>query len=340
MPKRRKDVIFFDAPPVISAWGSAGGKKEGEGPLASAFDYLTQDAAFADENCANWEQAESMLQQKAAGICLRKAGIAAKDVDLTFAGDLQAQCTASNYTLRTLATPFAGLYGACSTMTEALCLGAAFTAAGLGRQILAMTSSHFCAAERQVRTPLEYGAKRTTTAQWTATAAGACLVRAHGTGVPVRSVTFGRVQDYAVHDINNMGAAMAPAAYDTLNAHFRDTGRKPQDYDLIVTGDLGVLGKQIVLEQMKLDGFDLTGRYDDCGVMIFDPERQDVHAGGSGCGCSASVLCGHLLRRMREGKLKRLLFCATGALLSPVSSWQGESIPGVCHAVSIVSERR
>ena len=149
MPKRRKDVIFFDAPPVISAWGSAGGKKEGEGPLASAFDYLTQDAAFADENCANWEQAESMLQQKAAGICLRKAGIAAKDVDLTFAGDLQAQCTASNYTLRTLATPFAGLYGACSTMTEALCLGAAFAAAGLGRQILAMTSSHFCAAERQ-----------------------------------------------------------------------------------------------------------------------------------------------------------------------------------------------
>ena len=160
MPKRRKDVIFFDAPPVISAWGSAGGKKEGEGPLASAFDYLTQDAAFADENCANWEQAEGMLQQKAAGICLRKAGIAAKDVDLTFAGDLQAQCTASNYTLRTLATPFAGLYGACSTMTEALCLGAAFAAAGLGRQILAMTSSHFCAAERQFRTPLEYGAKR------------------------------------------------------------------------------------------------------------------------------------------------------------------------------------
>ena len=165
MPKRRKDVIFFDAPPVISAWGSAGGKKEGEGPLASAFDYLTQDAAFADENCANWEQAEGMLQQKAAGICLRKAGIAAKDVDLTFAGDLQAQCTASNYTLRTLATPFAGLYGACSTMTEALCLGAAFAAAGLGRQILAMTSSHFCAAERQFRTPLEYGAKRTPTAE-------------------------------------------------------------------------------------------------------------------------------------------------------------------------------
>ena len=234
MPKRRKDVILFDAPPVISAWGSAGGKKEGEGPLASAFDYLTQDAAFADENCANWEQAESMLQQKAAGICLRKAGIAAKDVDLTFAGDLQAQCTASNYTLRTLATPFAGLYGACSTMTEALCLGAAFAAAGLGRQILAMTSSHFCAAERQFRTPLEYGAKRTPTAQWTATAAGACLLRGPGQGgVQILSATFGRVQDYGVTDINNMGAAMMPAAASTLLRYFDATGAAPADFDAI-----------------------------------------------------------------------------------------------------------
>ena len=255
MPKRRKDVIFFDAPPVISAWGSAGGKKEGEGPLASAFDYLTQDAAFADENCANWEQAESMLQQKAAGICLRKAGIAAKDVDLTFAGDLQAQCTASNYTLRTLATPFAGLYGACSTMTEALCLGAAFTAAGLGRQILAMTSSHFCAAERQFRTPLEYGAKRTPTAQWTATAAGACLLRGPGQGgVQILSATFGRVQDYGVTDINNMGAAMMPAAASTLLRYFDATGAAPADFDAIFTGDLGQVGSDLLCEQMEKEG--------------------------------------------------------------------------------------
>lgn len=334
MPKRRKDVIFFDAPPVISAWGSAGGKKEGEGPLASAFDYLTQDAAFADENCANWEQAESMLQQKAAGICLRKAGIAAKDVDLTFAGDLQAQCTASNYTLRTLATPFAGLYGACSTMTEALCLGAAFAAAGLGRQILAMTSSHFCAAERQFRTPLEYGAKRTPTAQWTATAAGACLVRAHGTGVPVRSVTFGRVQDYAVHDINNMGAAMMPAAASTLLRYFAATGARPQDFDAIFTGDLGEVGSALLREQMAREGLPLDN-HRDCGCLLYDTQGQDVQAGGSGAGCSAAVLCCKILPMLAAGQLRRVLFLATGALMSQTTFLQGESIPGIAHCVEL-----
>lgn len=335
MPKRRKDVIFFDAPPVISAWGSAGGKKEGEGPLASAFDYLTQDAAFADENCANWEQAESMLQQKAAGICLRKAGIAAKDVDLTFAGDLQAQCTASNYTLRTLATPFAGLYGACSTMTEALCLGAAFAAAGLGRQILAMTSSHFCAAERQFRTPLEYGAKRTPTAQWTATAAGACLVRAHGSaGVPVLSVTFGRVQDFAVHDINNMGAAMMPAAASTLLRYFSATGTSPQDFDAIFTGDLGEVGTALLHEQMAKEGLPLDN-HKDCGCLLYDTNSQNVQAGGSGAGCSAAVLCGKILPMLAAGQLRRVLFLATGALMSQTTFLQGESIPGIAHCVEL-----
>lgn len=335
MPKRRKDVILFDAPPVISAWGSAGGKKEGEGPLASAFDYLTQDAAFADENCANWEQAEGMLQQKAAGICLRKAGIAAKDVDLTFAGDLQAQCTASNYTLRTLATPFAGLYGACSTMTEALCLGAAFAAAGLGRQILAMTSSHFCAAERQFRTPLEYGAKRTPTAQWTATAAGACLVRAHGgAGVPVLSVTFGRVQDFAVHDINNMGAAMMPAATSTLLRYFSATGTSPQDFDAIFTGDLGEVGTALLHEQMAKEGLPLDN-HKDCGCLLYDTNSQNVQAGGSGAGCSAAVLCGKILPMLAAGQLRRVLFLATGALMSQTTFLQGESIPGIAHCVEL-----
>ena len=335
MPKRRKDVILFDAPPVISAWGSAGGKKEGEGPLASAFDYLTQDAAFADENCANWEQAESMLQQKAAGICLRKAGIAAKDVDLTFAGDLQAQCTASNYTLRTLATPFAGLYGACSTMTEALCLGAAFAAAGLGRQILAMTSSHFCAAERQFRTPLEYGAKRTPTAQWTATAAGACLVRAHGgQGVPVLSVTFGRVQDFEVHDINNMGAAMMPAAASTLLRYFAATNTRPQDFDAIFTGDLGEVGSALLREQMAKEGVPLDN-HQDCGCLLYDTQGQNVQAGGSGAGCSAAVLCCKILPMLAAGQLRRVLFMATGALMSQTTFLQGESIPGIAHCVEL-----
>ena len=335
MPKRRKDVIFFDAPPVISAWGSAGGKKEGEGPLASAFDYLTQDAAFADENCANWEQAESMLQQKAAGICLRKAGIAAKDVDLTFAGDLQAQCTASNYTLRTLATPFAGLYGACSTMTEALCLGAAFAAAGLARQVLAMTSSHFCAAERQFRTPLEYGAKRTPTAQWTATAAGACLLRGPGQGgVQILSATFGRVQDYGVTDINNMGAAMMPAAASTLLRYFDATGAAPADFDAIFTGDLGQVGSDLLCEQMEKEGVPLPNHYD-CGCLLYDVDNQNVQAGGSGAGCSAAVLCAWVLPRLFDGRFKRVLFLSTGALMSQTTFLQGETIPGIAHCVEL-----
>ena len=199
---------MFDAPPTVAAWAAAGGKKESEGPLASAFDFVTQDAAFGEQGCENWEQAESLLQRKAVELCLRKADIPRSKVDIAFAGDLQAQCTASNYTMRELGIPFAGVYGACSTMAETLGLAAVFAAGGMAERVLALTSSHFCAAERQFRTPLEYGAKRTPTAQWTATAAGACLVRAHGSaGVPVLSVTFGRVQDFAVHDINNMGDA-------------------------------------------------------------------------------------------------------------------------------------
>ena len=335
MPKRRKDVILFDAPPVIAAWGSAGGKKESEGPLASGFDFITQDAAFADEDCANWEQAESMLQQKAAGVCLRKAGIAAKDVDLTFAGDLQAQCTASNYTLRTLATPFAGLYGACSTMTEALCLGAAFASTGLARQVLAMTSSHFCAAERQFRTPLEYGAKRTPTAQWTATAAGACLLRSPGQGgVQVLSATFGRVQDYGVTDINNMGAAMMPAAASTLLRYFDATGAVPADFDGIFTGDLGRVGSDLLCEQMEKEGVPLLNHYD-CGCLLYDVDNQNVQAGGSGAGCSAAVLCTWVLPRLFDGRFRRVLFLSTGALMSQTTFLQGETIPGIAHCVEL-----
>ena len=339
MPKRRKDVIFFDAPPVISAWGSAGGKKEGEGPLASAFDYLTQDAAFADENCANWEQAESILQQKAAGICLRKAGIAAKDVDLTFAGDLQAQCTASNYTLRTLATPFAGLYGACSTMTEALCLGAAFAAAGLGRQILAMTSSHFCAAERQFRTPLEYGAKRTPTAQWTATAAGCCLLRPAGQGVGIAAATLGRVQDYNIKDINNMGAAMAPAAAATLLHYLADTHAELRDFDCIYTGDLGLVGSQMLRELLAAEGL-LLKNHADCGCLLYDAGEQRVKSGGSGAGCCAAVLCGHILPKLLRRGSRRVLFLATGALMSQTTFLQKESIPAVAHLVELTAPEK
>lgn len=338
MSIRRRDTLLFPDPPVIAAWAAVGGKKESEGPLAEGFDLLIQDAAFPEEGCANWEQAESLLQQKAVEACLRKARVSPKAVDLALAGDLQAQCTASNYTMRTLGIPFAGVYGACSTMAETLCLAAALTAGGMARQTLALTSSHFCAAERQFRTPLDYGAKRTPTAQWTATAAGACLLRGSGQqGVPVLSATFGRVQDYAVRDINNMGAAMMPAAASTLLRYFAATGTSPADFDAVFTGDLGEVGSALLCEQMEREGVPLPN-HRDCGCLLYDGKTQDVQAGGSGPGCSAAVLGSHILPRLQAGAYRRVLFVATGALMSQTTFLQGESIPGVAHCVELGGE--
>ncbi|HIZ61148.1 MAG TPA: stage V sporulation protein AD [Candidatus Gemmiger avistercoris] len=338
MAIRRGDTILFERPPVIAAWAAVGGKKESEGPLAEGFDLLIQDAAFPEEGCANWEQAESLLQQKAVEACLRKARVSPKAVDLALAGDLQAQCTASNYTMRALGIPFAGVYGACSTMAETLCLAAALTAGGMARQTLALTSSHFCAAERQFRTPLDYGAKRTPTAQWTATAAGACLLRGSGQqGVPVLSATFGRVQDYAVRDINNMGAAMMPAAASTLLRYFAATGTSPADFDAVFTGDLGEVGSALLCEQMEREGVPLPN-HRDCGCLLYDGKTQDVQAGGSGPGCSAAVLGSHILPRLQAGAYRRVLFVATGALMSQTTFLQGESIPGVAHCVELGGE--
>ena len=305
---RKGDTLLFDAPPTVAAWAAAGGKKESEGPLASAFDFVTQDAGFGEQGCENWEQAESILQRKAAELCLRKADIPRTKVDIAFAGDLQAQCTASNYT---------------------------FAASGMAERAMALTSSHFCAAERQFRTPLEYGAKRTPTAQWTATAAGACLVRAHGgQGVPVLSVTFGRVQDFEVHDINNMGAAMMPAAASTLLRYFAATNTRPQDFDAIFTGDLGEVGSALLREQMAKEGVPLDN-HQDCGCLLYDTQGQNVQAGGSGAGCSAAVLCCKILPMLAAGQLQRVLFMATGALMSQTTFLQGESIPGIAHCVEL-----
>ena len=306
---RRGETLLFDAPPTVAAWAAAGGKKESEGPLASAFDFVTQDAAFGEQGCENWEQAESLLQRKAVELCLRKADIPRSKVDIAFAGDLQAQCTASNYTMRELGIPFAGVYGACSTMAETLGLAAVFAAGGMAERVLALTSSHFCAAERQFRTPLEYGAKRTPTAQWTATAAGACLVRAHGSaGVPVLSVTLLR--------------------------YFSATGTSPQDFDAIFTGDLGEVGTALLHEQMAKEGLPLDN-HKDCGCLLYDTNSQNVQAGGSGAGCSAAVLCGKILPMLAAGQLRRVLFLATGALMSQTTFLQGESIPGIAHCVEL-----
>ena len=332
-----QQTVCFASPPSIAGFGNAVGKKEGQGPLASYFDCVGKDDAFGEKS---WEKAETAMQKKALNYALEKAGVTPKELDYIFAGDLLNQCIATSYYLRAQDVPFFGLYGACSTMAESLSLGAMLLDGGFGNYVAALTSSHFCSAERQYRNPLEYGSQKPPTAQWTATGSGAIILAKSGKGPYITHVTTGKVTDKGITDANNMGAAMAPAAYSTLQAHFQDTGRKPGFYDCIVTGDLGSLGKEIVIDFFRRDGVDLTKNYDDCGCLLFNADAQDVHAGGSGCGCSAVVLTGYLLRQMQEGKLKNLLFCGTGALHSPTSTMQGESIPGICHAVAITTEKK
>ena len=336
MATRRGDTLIFPKPPVIAAHACIGGKKEGESPLAAEFDELHSDNRLGQ---ASWEAAETQLQLQTARLCLKKAHATEKDVSLLLAGDLQAQCTASGYAARTLGLPFAGLFGACSTMAEGLALGAALCEGGAARNLLAMASSHFCAAERQFRTPLSYGAVRTPTAQWTATAAGCCLLQPQGEGVGIAAATFGRVQDYQVKDINNMGAAMAAAAASTLLHYFKDTGTEPQEFDCIYTGDLGQVGSQLLRELLAAEGL-LIKNHVDCGCILFDANEQSVKSGGSGPGCCASVLCGHILPRLEKGTQKRVLFIATGALMSQTTFLQKESIPAIAHLVELRSPQQ
>ena len=329
--------ILLTNRPQIEAFASVVGKKEGEGPLAAWFDQIGEDTKFGQPS---WEKAESRMQELALEHARRKAGIGNDQIDMLFAGDLLNQCVGSSFCLRDTGIPFLGLYGACSTMAESLLLAGIAIDGEYASRAAAMTSSHFAGAERQYRFPLSYGGQRTPTAQWTVTGAGCLLLRKNpgGKGPYLSSATIGRIVDLGVKDANNMGAAMAPAAYDTILAHFRDLSLRPEDYDLIVTGDLGETGSRILCDLFHKDGIELKKRHFDCGCAIFDAKRQDVHAGGSGCGCSASTLCGYLLRQMQAGRYHRILFCATGALLSPLSTQQGESVPGVCHAVAIHAE--
>ncbi len=335
MPKRvGESTLRFLSRPTIVSYAAVGGKKEGEGPLGRHFDAIFADARMGQDT---WEQAESALQREALTRALDKAGVAKSRLQVLFAGDLLNQNIASTFGLREMGVPLVGQFGACSTMGQTLAMAALFVDSGAAELCAAVTSSHFCTAERQFRFPLEYGGQRTPTAQWTATAAGACVVGCDG-GVGVDSVCFGRVMDLGVTDMANMGAAMAPAAADTISRYLRDTGTTPQDYDLIATGDLGQVGSDLCRALLEEQGISLGGNYTDCGLLLFDRQRQDVHAGGSGCGCSASVLCAHLLPLMEKGAFKRILFCPTGALMSPTSSQQGESIPGICHAVCLTRE--
>ena len=328
-------TLSFLSPPSVAGFAAVVGKKEGEGPLGACFDIVEQDDTFGE---TSWEKAESAMQGLALRVALDKAMRPASALDVIFAGDLLNQCIASSFAARGQKVPFLGLYGACSTMAESLVLAAMAIGGGFASLTASVASSHFCSAERQYRTPLEYGGQRTPTAQWTVTGSGAVVLSQDGEGPWITHATIGRVVDKGVKDANNMGAAMAPAAYDTLTAHFADTGRRPSDYDLIVTGDLGSLGLELLQDLFHMDGVEFSN-LDDCGVRIYDAQSQDVHCGGSGCGCSAAVLTGQLLPRMREGRCRRLLFCGTGALLSPTSTMQGESIPGICHAVAFSASK-
>ena len=327
-----KQSFRLENPPVITAWASVAGKKEAEGPLSKSFDITHSDSYFGQKT---WEQAEKRMQQLALQRLCQKANISTRDVELVFSGDLLNQCIGSSFTLRNTGIPHIGLYGACSTMAESLLLASMTVGAGFFDRVVAMTSSHFASSERQYRFPLGYGGQRTPTAQWTVTGSGAALVCREGNGPKITACTIGTVTDLGIKDANNMGAAMAPAALATISAHFDDLKVSANDYDLIITGDLGQVGKEALLTMAQREGLDLGGKLADCGTMVFDLLTQDVHAGGSGCGCSGITLCGYLLSKLSSKKLNRILFCGTGALLSPVSTQQGLPIPGVCHAVSI-----
>ena len=322
--------------PSVLSFAAVGGRFEGEGPLREYFDELSEDHFFGEKT---WEKGESTMQRHALSRALEKGGLKVSDLDLIFAGDLLNQCVGSSFALRESRIPFYGLYGACSTMGESLSLAALMLDGGYASCAAALTSSHFCTAERQYRMPVPYGSQRSPTAQWTATAAGCTLLSAQGPGPYITHVTCGKIVDQGITDPNNMGAAMATAAYDTLRAYFADTHTGPADYDAIFTGDLGELGHEIVMDLFRQDGVDMTRNYEDCGMLLYDRDRQDMHAGGSGCGCSAAVFNGYLLTGLKQGRWRRILFAPTGALLSPTSSFQGESIPGICHLVCVSTER-
>ncbi len=325
-------TVRLENPPSIVSTASIVGPKEGEGPLRHYFDMVIDDEMWGEKS---WEKAESKLIRETLEKIITKSGKAKDEINYVVAGDLLNQITASTYGLRDSDISFIGIYGACSTMAESISIGSMLIDGGFADNLVCMTSSHFCSAEKQFRFPLELGSQRTPTAQWTVTGSGGVLLSNTGSGPYIKHITTGKIIDMGIKDANNMGAAMAPAAADTMVRHFRDLGLGPEAYDLIVTGDLGALGRDICVDLMKQQGYDISSRYNDCGVMIFDMNSQDAHCGGSGCGCSAVVLSGFIYEELLKGTIKNVLFMATGSLQSPLSSLQGESMPGIAHAVSI-----
>ena len=332
MQKIGKQTVKFDAPPTILQTASIVGPKEADGPLAKFFDQCLEDE-FWGEN--SWEKAESKIIKETVNTVISKSGLSSADIDYCFAGDLLNQCISSSFGLRELNIPFIGIFGACSTFVEGLCLASVFIESGAANNALCAASSHFCSAEKQFRFPLELGNQRPQSSQWTVTGSGAAIVSKSGNGPYITNITIGKIVDKGIKDANNMGAAMAPACLDTLLTHFSDTGRSPSYYDAIISGDLGHVGKEILTELAATKGYNIKSNYNDCGVLIFYKEKQDTHSGGSGCACCGTVFSGYLFKMLQEKKYKKILLIATGALTNSTTSQQGESIPGIAHAVSI-----
>lgn len=324
-------TCLFDKPPVIVGSAGVAGKKEGEGPLGADFDAVYNDTTMGEDS---YELAESALLKDAIVRAMDSANVSAGQIDFLLTGDLLDQCVGSCFAVKDLNIPFVGMYGACSTMALTLCTGAMLVDSG-AEYCIAGASSHFASSERQFRYPLEYGSQRPPTAQWTVTGAGAAVIgKNRQFEIKIKAVHIGTVTDLGIKDANNMGAAMAPAAARTINDFFVDTGTDAEDYDMILTGDLGYTGTELLHEVLELEyKTDIRSRHNDCGKLIYNLKEQDVNSGGSGCGCSASVLCSHIFKKMNRGELNKILFVATGALMSPTSSKQGRTIPGIAHAV-------
>ena len=327
-----KQSLQFAEPPYIISSASIVGKKEGEGPLAGCFDVVGEDDKFGQNT---WEEAESTLQKEAFLMAVGKAGLQKEQIRYLFAGDLLGQNIATSFGLLDYQVPLFGLYGACSTCGEALSLGAMCVAAGYAEYVVSMTSSHFASAEKQFRFPLEYANQRPKSATWTVTGSGAFVLGKQKSNVKITGITTGKIVDYGIKDSMNMGAAMAPAAADTICRHFADFGRTPQEYDRIVTGDLGTVGREILLDLVLKRGYDIADRHEDCGIKIYASKEQGTGAGGSGCGCSAVTISGHYLKQIENGTYRRILFVPTGALLSTVSFNEGKTVPGIAHGVVI-----
>ena len=333
MEKRAgEQTVIFSRPVGILAAASVVGKKEGEGPLGHLFDIVEEDAMFGTKS---WELAESKFAEAATQACVRKANLQMTDFDYVIAGDLLNQSTGSVYGLRNTNRPYLGIFGACSAMGEGMSLGAMLIDGGFAQDIIACASSHFCSAEKQFRFPLEMGSQRPPTSSWTVTGAAAVALTSKPTKIAITAATTGKMVDMKMKDASNMGAAMAPAAADTIVAHLKDTQRPPKYYDVIVTGDLGYVGSELLLQLTSKVGYDISAIHMDCGIEIFDKDKQDTNAGGSGCACSGVVFSAFFYEELKKGSMKRILFVPTGAFMSPISIQQGESIPSIAHAVAI-----